>query len=97
MGHVCQVKGTQKLADIRGLTTSHPALGWPSWWRWRPSPLPPAGVFMSEFLLVTSAFAKMLLLALLLVAGLLVAFGALMLKLSDIAFGAPAVSPAPRR
>ncbi|QRG04451.1 hydrogenase 4 subunit F [Xanthobacter dioxanivorans] len=90
VGHVCQVKGTQKLADIRGLTTSHPALGWFLVVAVAAiAGLPPAGVFMSEFLLVTSAFARMPLLALLLVAGLLIAFGALMLKLSDIAFGAP--------
>ena len=28
VGHIAQVKGTQKIADIRGLTASHPPLGW---------------------------------------------------------------------
>ncbi len=28
VGHIAQVKGTQKIAEIRGLTESHPALGW---------------------------------------------------------------------
>src|ERR1700756_5218755 len=28
VGHIAQVKDTQKIADIRGLTTDHPALGW---------------------------------------------------------------------
>ena len=28
VGHISQVKGTQKIADIRGLTESHPMLGW---------------------------------------------------------------------
>jgi len=28
VGNVTQIKGTQKLAEIRGLTQSHPALGW---------------------------------------------------------------------
>ena len=28
VGHVAQIKGTQKIADIRGLTHSHPVLGW---------------------------------------------------------------------
>ena len=28
VGHVSQAKGTQKIADIRGLTESHPMLGW---------------------------------------------------------------------
>ncbi|MFG1182732.1 hydrogenase 4 subunit F [Xanthobacter versatilis] len=90
VGHVCQVKGTQKLSDIRGLTTSHPALGWGLVVAVAAiAGLPPAGVFMSEFLLVTSTFAHRPWLALPLVAGLLLAFGALMLKLSGIAFGAP--------
>src|SRR5260221_4632720 len=28
VGHIAQVKGTQKIADIRGLTETHPILGW---------------------------------------------------------------------
>ena len=28
VGHITQVKGTQRIGDIRGLTASHPALGW---------------------------------------------------------------------
>src|SRR3954449_12013932 len=28
VGHVAQVKGTQRIADIGGLTTTHPVLGW---------------------------------------------------------------------
>jgi hydrogenase-4 component F len=28
VGHIAQVKGTQKIAEIRGLTESHPLLGW---------------------------------------------------------------------
>src|SRR5207344_3283182 len=52
VGHIAQVKGTQKIADICGLTVTHPLLGW--------SlvlgviaivGLPPMGVFMSEFLI----------------------------------------------
>lgn len=90
VGHICQVKGTQKLADIRGLTTSHPALGWGLVIAVAAiAGLPPSGVFLSEFLLVTTTFARMPFIALPLVAGLLIAFGALMLKLSGIAFGTP--------
>ncbi|MFG1431202.1 hydrogenase 4 subunit F [Xanthobacter sp. V2C-8] len=101
VGHVCQVKGTQKLSEIRGLTTSHPLLGWSLVAGvCAIAGLPPGGVFMSEFLLVTSTFARpfpALLLAVPLVAGLLVAFGALMLKLSGVAFGAPSPGDAPVR
>ncbi len=99
VGHVAQVKGTQKLSEIRGLTTSHPALGWALVIGVLAiAGLPPGGVFMSEFLLVTSTFAKpfpLMLLALPLVAGLLIAFGALVLKLSGIAFGEPTPGTAP--
>ncbi|TIU46744.1 MAG: hydrogenase 4 subunit F, partial [Mesorhizobium sp.] len=28
VGHIAQVKGTQKISEIRGLTESHPGLGW---------------------------------------------------------------------
>jgi len=90
VGHISQVKGTQKIADIRGLTTSHPILGWG---------LvigviailgfPPLGVFMSEFLVITSAFARQPLLAVILVFGLLIAMGAVLQRLIAMAFGEP--------
>jgi len=51
--------------------------------------LPPLGIFMSEFLVVTSTFARQPLLTILLVFGLLVGFGALFLRLNSIAFGEP--------
>jgi len=90
VGHIAQVKGTQKIANIRGLTETHPWLGWGLVTGVVAiSGLPPLGIFMSEFLLVTSTFAREPLLALPLVLGLLVAFGALMLRLNTLAFGAP--------
>jgi hydrogenase-4 component F len=51
--------------------------------------LPPLGIFMSEFLLISSTFAREPLLAVLLVFGILVGFGALFLRLNAIAFGEP--------
>jgi hydrogenase-4 component F len=51
--------------------------------------LPPLGIFMSEFLVVSSTFARAPVLALILVFGLLVAFAALFLRLNSIAFGEP--------
>ena len=96
VGHIAQVKGTQKLADIRGLTTSHPVLGWGLVLGVVAiAGLPPLGIFMSEFLIVSSTFAREPLLAIPLVFGLLVAFGALMLRLGEVAFGEPAGSTAP--
>jgi len=57
--------------------------------------LPPGGIFMSEFLIVSSAFSKQPVLGVLLVFGLLVAFGALLLRLTGAAFGRPRGSTAP--
>jgi len=95
VGHIAQVKGTQKLSDIRGLTESHPVLGWGLVLGVVAiAGLPPLGIFMSEFLLVSSTFARAPLLAIPLVFGLLVAFGALMLRLTDVAFGKPTGSMA---
>ena len=96
VGHIAQVKGTQKIAEIRGLTASHPWLGWSLVVGVVAiAGLPPMGIFMSEFLVVSSTFAREPLLAIPLVFGLLVAFGALMLRLSGLAFGEPTGSTAP--
>ena len=96
VGHIAQVKGTQKLVEIRGLTSSHPVLGWGLVLGVVAiAGLPPLGIFMSEFLIVSSTFAREPLLAIPLVFGLLVAFGALMLRVSEVAFGEPVGSLAP--
>jgi hydrogenase-4 component F len=98
VGHVAQVKGTQKIADIRGLTSSHPLLGWTLVAGVIAiAGLPPFGVFMSEFLIITSAFARAPALAALAALGLLVALGALLLRLSSVAFGESTGSTAPVR
>jgi hydrogenase-4 component F len=98
VGQIAQVKGTQKIAEIRGLTESNPVLGW--------SLVvgviaiagaPPLGIFMSEFLIVSSTFARQPLLALALVAGLLIAFGALVWRVQGMAFGAPSGRSEPAR
>ena len=51
--------------------------------------LPPFGVFTSEFMLVSSSFARQPALAVVLVFGLMVAFGALVWRLQDMLFGEP--------
>ena len=96
VGHIAQVKGTQRIADIRGLTVTHPALGWGLVVGVIAiAGMPPLGVFTSEFLVVSSTFARQPLLALPLVAGLLIALGALVLRLQGLAFGAPSADTAP--
>jgi hydrogenase-4 component F len=93
VGHIAQAKGTQKIADIRGLTQSHPLLGWSLVVGVMAiCGMPPLGVFMSEFLVVSSAFSRQPWLAAPLVIGLLVAFGALLLRLIGMAFGEPSES-----
>ena len=58
VGHVAQVKGTQKIADMGGLTVTQPVLGWGLVLGVVAiAGLPPLGIFMSEFLLVSSTFA----------------------------------------
>jgi hydrogenase-4 component F len=95
VGHVAQIKGTQKIADIRGLTVTHPGLGWSLVIGVVAiAGLPPFGVFMSEFLVVSSTFARAPLLAILLVLGILLALGALFHHLNGLAFGEPAGSTA---
>jgi hydrogenase-4 component F len=90
VGHIAQVKGTQRIADMGGLTVTNPVLGWGLVLGVVAiSGLPPLGIFMSEFLLVSSTFAREPWLAILLVFGILVGFGALFLRLNAIAFGEP--------
>jgi hydrogenase-4 component F len=94
VGHVAQVKGTQRLAEIRGLSSTHPALAWGlALGVLAIAGFPPMGVFMSEFLVVSSTFARQPLLALPLTFGILVALGALLLRLQGVVFG-PASGPA---
>ena len=88
VGHVAQVKGTQRIADIGGLTETHPVLGWTLILGVIAiAGLPPLGIFTSEFLVVSSTFARAPALALVLVFGMLVGLAALFLRLNGIAFG----------
>jgi hydrogenase-4 component F len=96
VGHVAQIKGTQRIADIRGLTETHPVLGWGLVLGvFAIAGMPPFGIFTSEFLVVSSTFAREPLLTIPLVIGLLVAFGALLLRLNGVAFGDPLGSTKP--
>ena len=90
VGHIAQAKGTQRIADMGGLTVTNPVLGWGLVLGVVAiAGLPPLGIFMSEFLIVTSTFARESLLAIPLVFGILLGFGALLLRLSSVAFGEP--------
>ena len=96
VGHIAQVKGTQRIAEIGGLTESHPWLGWGLVLGVVAiAGLPPLGIFTSEFLVVSSTFGRTPLLALLLATALLIAFGALLLRLNGLVFGPPRGNSAP--
>ena len=98
VGHIAQVKGTQKIADMGGLTVSNPVLGWGLVLGVVAiAGLPPLGIFMSEFLVVSSTFAREPWLATILVLGILVALGGLFLRLNTIAFGEPRGPTAPAK
>jgi hydrogenase-4 component F len=90
VGHIAQVKGTQRIADMGGLTVTHPLLGWGLVLGVVAiAGLPPLGIFVSEFLVVTSTFARSPWLAIVLVLGILIGLAALFLRLNTIAFGEP--------
>ena len=90
VGHIAQVKGTQKIADIGGLTVTNPVLGWGLVLGVVAIVgLPPLGIFMSEFLVVSSTFARQPWLTAILVLGILIALGGLFLRLNVIVFGEP--------
>jgi hydrogenase-4 component F len=90
VGHIAQVKQTQRISDITGLTATHPLLGWSLVAGVLAiAGMPPFGLFMSEFLVLSSTFARQPLLAIPLALGLLIAFGALIWRLHKLAFGTP--------
>ena len=90
VGHISQVKSSQRLADIGGLTVTHPVLGWGLVAGVAAIVgLPPFGIFMSELMLLAATMDRAPILAAILGLGLLVAFGALLMRLHTLAFGAP--------
>ena len=98
VGHIAQIKGSQRIEDIKGLGATHPLLAWGfALGVVAIMGLPPLGVFMSEFLVVSSTFARQPLLAIPLVLGLLLALGALALRLIGIVFGPPQGSTQPAK
>ncbi len=98
IGHITRIKGTQRIADIGGLTESHPTLGWTLVVGVVAiAGLPPFGIFTSEFLVISSTFSREPLLAIPLVLGILVAVGALLMRLNSLAFGEPIGPITPNR
>ncbi len=89
VGAAAMVKGSQKVADIAGLTTSHPALGWGlALGIASLAGMPPAALFVSEFALVVEAASRLPWLIPPLGLGLLVAAAALVTALQAMCLGA---------
>ena len=89
VGAASQIKGSQKVADIGGLTTSHPALGWGlALGIAALAGMPPFALFASEFRLVSEAAARNPWLILPLGLGLLTAAAALVKALQALCLGA---------
>jgi len=98
VGHIAQVKGTQRISDMGGLTVTNPVLGWGLVLGVVAiAGLPPLGIFMSEFLIVSSTFAREPWLAIVLTLGILIALGGLFLQINTIAFGEPRGPSAPAK
>jgi hydrogenase-4 component F len=90
VGHIAQAKGTQRLSGITGLAKSNPRLAWGlGIGVIAIAGVPPFGVFTSEFLVVTTTFARQPFLAAILALGIILAFGALLMHLQKILFGEP--------
>lgn len=96
-GRLAQLRGSQKIADLGGLTATHPRLGVPlAIGMLAIAGLPPFGLFASEFLLISATLRTATAwLALPLLLGLLLAAGALLLRLGALAFPTSAAVPAP--
>src|SRR5205807_3300574 len=76
VGHIAQAKGTQRIAEIRGLTESHPVLGWGLVLGVVAiAGLPPLGIFTSEFMVVSLSFARVYLFAMTMDIVQMVSFG----------------------
>ncbi len=96
VGIITQNAGTKRISEISGLTETSPALGWAFVIAVLAiAGMPPMGVFMSEFLVVSSTFAREPLLAVPLIVGLLLSFAALAWRLQGMAFGPPPADPHP--
>ncbi|HXM31067.1 MAG TPA: hydrogenase 4 subunit F [Xanthobacteraceae bacterium] len=93
VGHIAQAKGTQRFVQIHGLSESNPSLAFAfALTVVAIAGLPPFGIFKAEFLLATSTFARAPWLAVIFGFGLLIAFGALIIRLQDVLFGKPSPS-----
>ena len=90
VGAATQIKGSRQIADIGGLASSHPALGWGlALGIAGLAGMPPFALFVSELGLVAEGAARFPWLVLPMALGLLVAAAALIRALHALCLGAP--------
>ena len=100
VGMATRLKASQKIADIGGLATSHPALGWSLVVALAGvAGMPPFALFASEFLLLSETVARWWWLALPLGLGVFIAVAAKVNVLQQLCLGTPTpdVGPPPGR
>jgi hydrogenase-4 component F len=88
-GHASQMHGTQEMEKIRGLIRGNPMVGWAFiLGTMALVGMPPFGIFVSEFLILTATIKEAPLLAPLLLLGLVVAFAAIFRRVQPMVAGA---------
>lgn len=97
VGRAVQEADTQELDAFSGVLTSSPALGWSLLLSIAAVlGLPPASLFLSEFLIVVASLQQAVWTTPLLILGLVTAFAAILPRLLQILYGAPKPSHKPR-
>ncbi len=90
VGHACQLAGTQRITQIRGLIRTQPAIGWGLLLGTVAiAGFPPFGVFISEFLLLMATMKAWPWLTIPLLVGFGVAFAGLFRHMQKMVFGEP--------
>ncbi len=98
VGHAAQKAGTQVMADIRGLVTISPLIGWGLMLSTLAIlGMPPFGVFASEFLILTTSIHEQPWATPLLLLALGVAFAAVFSKVQPMVFGETTAQRLPHR
>jgi len=87
-GHAAQIAGTQSMDKIRGLIRTQPSVGWSLLLGTLAiAGLPPFGVFVSEFLLLTATMQQQPIFTVALLLGLVIAFAGLFRHLHPMVYG----------
>ncbi|MBI3600588.1 MAG: hydrogenase 4 subunit F, partial [Nitrospinae bacterium] len=88
-GHASQMHGTQEMDNIKGLFRGNPLVGWGLMFGVMAiAGMPPFGVFVSEFLILTATMRDAPILTIPLLIGLGVAFAALFRRVQPMVAGA---------